>query len=121
QKKTGRDEQDRQELARKLYKTCDEAAFAEGSQLGRLLATEPLMNLGKQYSRELPNALVIGAKGAGKTFTFRQLVKSKNWQCFLSELGFAKPDITEAAIFPLLWSTNLSDKPDGEIKSAQRH
>lgn len=121
QKKSGRTEKERQDLAHKLYEICYEAAFAEGSQLGRLLATEPLMNLGKHFTKELPSTLVIGAKGAGKTFTFRQLVKSKDWQNFLSELGFAIKDTTETAIFPLLWSTNLSDKPDGEIKSAQRH
>lgn len=121
QKESGRTEKERQDLAHKLYEICYEAAFAEGSQLGRLLATEPLMNLGKHFTKELPSTLVIGAKGAGKTFTFRQLVKSKDWQCFLSELGFATKDTTEAAIFPLLWSTNLSDKPGGEIKSAQRY
>ena len=52
------------------------AEFAEGSKAGAILATEPLLNLGKHFANELPNVLMIGAKGAGKTFTFRQVVQA---------------------------------------------
>lgn len=119
-KKPERTEKNRQELARKLHKVCTQAAFAEGSELGHLLAIEPLLNLGKHFAKELPSALVIGAKGAGKTFTFRQLVQSLGWQEFLIKLGFKTDKVIDAAIFPVLWSDNVGDKPDGEIKNAQR-
>ncbi|MBC8831154.1 hypothetical protein IAI13_33100, partial [Escherichia coli] len=59
------------------------------------------------------------AKGAGKTFTFRQLVKAGGWQRFLGKLGFDAANTTDAAIFPVLWSDNIEDKPNGEIKLAQ--
>jgi cellulose biosynthesis protein BcsQ len=109
----------RQEQARKLHEVCKAAEFADSSAESAILATEPLLNLGKHYANELPNLLMIGAKGAGKTFTFRQLVKAGAWQGFLSKLGFDAAGTTDAAIFPVLWSDNIEDKPSGEIKLAQ--
>lgn len=111
----------RQGLAKNLYEVCRDATYAEGPQLGKLLAIEPLLNLGKHYSKELPKALIVGAKGAGKTFTFRQLVQSKSWQGFLTKLGFKESQIESALIFPVLWSSNIEHTPDGEIRTAQAH
>jgi len=110
----------RHRLARKLYEVCKSAAFADGTELGNLLAIEPLLNLGKHFAKEIPSALMIGAKGAGKTFTFRQLVRSGGWQAFLEKLSFSSANTQDALIFPVLWSVNIDDKPDGEIKKAQR-
>lgn len=103
----------------KLRDVCQAAEFAEGNLAAAILATEPLLNLGKHFAHELPNVLMIGAKGAGKTFTFRQVVKSGTWSSFLGKLGFDQASVTDAAIFPVLWSSSIEDKPEGEIKSAQ--
>lgn len=112
--------EDRQNVAKKLYDVCNKSAFAESTELGNLLAIEPLLNLGKHFAKEVPNALMIGAKGAGKTFTFRQLVQSGGWEAFLEKLSFPPNKIEDALIFPTLWSTNIEDSPTGEIKSAQQ-
>ncbi len=109
----------RQVQAMQLHEVCKAAEFADSSDTSAILATEPLLNLGQHYANELPNLLMIGAKGAGKTFTFRQLVGTGSWQRFLGRLGFDSASTTDAAIFPALWSDNIEDKPDGEIKSAQ--
>lgn len=109
----------RQHTASQLREVCQAAEFAEGSSTTAILATEPLLNLGKHFTHELPNALMIGAKGAGKTFTFRQVAQSGSWSSFLGKLGFDQTNVTDAAIFPVLWSKNIKDKPDGEIKKAQ--
>ncbi|MGS0621292.1 KGGVGR-motif variant AAA ATPase [Ralstonia sp. VS2407] len=109
----------RQDQAKKLHDVCKAAEFADSSTTSAILATEPLLNLGKHYANELPNLLMIGAKGAGKTFTFRQLVGVGSWQRFLDKLGFKPSSTTDAAIFPVLWSDNIEDKPNGEIKLAQ--
>jgi MinD-like ATPase involved in chromosome partitioning or flagellar assembly len=69
----------RKQLAIKLREVCQSAEFAEGASAATILATEPLLNLGKHFAHDLPNVLVIGAKGAGKTFTFRQVVQSNTW------------------------------------------
>ncbi|WP_428000275.1 KGGVGR-motif variant AAA ATPase [Acidovorax sp.] len=109
----------RQQTASKLREVCQAAEFAEGSSAAAILATEPLLNLGKHFAHELPNVLMIGAKGAGKTFTFRQVVQSRTWSTFLGKLGFDQTGVSDASIFPPLWSRNIEDKPDGEIKQAQ--
>lgn len=109
----------RQQLANELHEVCKKAAFAEGSDLGHLLAIEPLLNLGKHFAKELPATLMIGAKGAGKTFTFRQLVYSENWPAFLAKLGFEPADTLDASVFPVLWSTNIDHNSEGEIRVAQ--
>lgn len=103
----------------KLKKVCEAAEFADSNQTSRILATEPLLNLGKHFANELPNVLMIGAKGAGKTFTFRQVVQADSWQAFLNKLGFEQVNTKDATIFPVLWSDNIKDKPNGEIKTAQ--
>jgi cellulose biosynthesis protein BcsQ len=108
-----------QEQAKRLHEVCKATEFADSSATSAILATEPLLNLGKHFANELPNLLMIGAKGSGKTFTFRQLVGAGAWQNFLSKLGFDPSSTTEAAIFPVLWSDNIEDKPNGEIKLAQ--
>ncbi|MFQ2681150.1 KGGVGR-motif variant AAA ATPase [Aeromonas caviae] len=109
----------RQQVAMDLSRVCNAAEFAEGSKAGAILATEPLLNLGKHFANELPNVLMIGAKGAGKTFTFRQVVQAGTWQAFLKKLGFDQNSITDASIFPILWSHNVQDTPSGEVKIAQ--
>lgn len=110
---------DRQELARRLYTVCAAAEFADSSATNAILATEPLLNLGKHFSKELPNLLMIGAKGSGKTFTFREVVGMSSWQRFLEKLGFDPVNTLDAAIFPVLWSENIEDNPGGAIKLAQ--
>ena len=110
----------RQTQAHALHKVCKAAEFADSGVTATILATEPLLNLAKHHTKELPNLLMIGAKGAGKTFTYRQLVRAGSWQSFLEMLGFDATSILDAAIFPVLWSSNIEDKPDGEIKTAQR-
>lgn len=109
----------RQAKATELHRVCEKAQFAESDAAATILATEPLLNLGKHYAKELPNLLMIGAKGAGKTFTYRQLVKTGSWRPFLEKLGFDAASTLDAAIFPALWSNNIEDTPNGEIKVAQ--
>lgn len=110
----------RQQKASALYEICNQAQFAESSPSSSLLATEPLLNLGKHYKEELPSILMIGAKGSGKTFTFNQLLAAGNWRQFLSKIGFEEESVISAKLFPVLWSENINDSPEGNIKKAQR-
>jgi len=105
--------------AKALFEICRQAQFAETVLVTSMLATEPLRNLGKHFSKELPNVVIVGAKGAGKTFTFRQVVGAQHWPVFLDKVGFPPSTVTEASIFPILWSGNIPDSPSGEIKKTQ--
>jgi cellulose biosynthesis protein BcsQ len=105
--------------AKALFEICKQAQFAETALATSMLATEPLRNLGKHFAKELPNVVIVGAKGAGKTFTFRQVIGAQRWSAFLKKVGFEPSTVTEAGIFPVLWSGNISDTPTGEIKKTQ--
>ena len=96
-----------QAAAAKLYRLCDRVQFAEQIESDEMLVTEPLRNLGKHFSTELPNAVSIGAKGAGKTFTFLQVSRAKFWPAFLDRLSIKHQVDHAIPIFPILWSGNL--------------
>ncbi len=105
--------------ADKLHKLCERVQFAEQIATDEMLATEPLRNLGKHFSAELPNAVSVGAKGAGKTFAFLQVCRAKTWQGFLGKLEVSDQLAGEADIFPVLWSSNLGDAAVDAVLAAR--
>lgn len=91
-----------------LFDTCKSFQFAEQAMADDMLVTEPVRNLAKHFSSELPNVVSVGAKGAGKTFTFLQVCRTKTWSGFLKKLeqvNFLKHD---GYIMPILGSDNVS-------------
>jgi len=101
--------QDDNQESERLYELCNKLQFAESSVDEGLLVTEPLRNLAKHFTQELPNAVSVGAKGAGKTFTYLQLCRTQTWNRFLDELGFPESTLPISIIHPLLCSANLKD------------
>ena len=95
------------EPAKALYELCNTFQFAEQTTSQDMLVTDSLRNLAKHYSIDLPNAVSIGAKGAGKTFTYLQLCNSKTWENFLHQIDDRKISSNESYIRPFMWSTNL--------------
>lgn len=94
-----------------LYTVCERVQFAEKNESDSLLVTDPLRNLGKHFSVTLPNVVLSGAKGAGKTFTFLQVCKAQTWDKFLTRVGEPlSPSVSNAVIFPVLWSQYLADE-----------
>lgn len=106
----------KQNAALALFKAC-EKEFAEQSDTDEWLVTEPLRNLGRHFAKEIPNAVLVGAKGAGKTFTHLQICQSKTWDAYLNHVGEISPNPTVAQqriIFPVLSSGNV----EGSAKTA---
>ncbi len=105
---------------RRLRDVCKSYEYAEEGQGEDLLVTEPLKNLATNFRDELPRAVSIGAKGAGKTFNYIQLSRFKYWERFLNLID--KTD-TEAEpqiyIFPLLQSGKLGDNARRVINEAR--
>lgn len=93
-----------------LYSVCERVQFAEKNESASLLVTDPLRNLGKHFSTTLPNVVLSGAKGAGKTFTFLQVCKAQTWSEFLTRVGESpSSSASNAVIFPVIWSQYLAD------------
>ncbi|MGG4053700.1 hypothetical protein ABEW79_18880 [Delftia tsuruhatensis] len=96
--------------AKNLSETCRAKQFAENESPSDLLITEALRNLGRSFSVDLPNAVLIGAKGSGKTFSFLQISNSRNWGGFLRKIGVDSKSKKEVLVLPLLRSNELGDK-----------
>ena len=108
-----------QAWAQNLHDLCERVQFAERIESDEMLATEPLRNLGKHYANELPNAVSVGAKGAGKTFTFLQVCRAKTWSAFLTKLEIQHSSVGNASIFPVLWSSNLEAAALNAVRTAR--
>ncbi len=79
--------------------------YAEGNAELRLLASPPLKNLVRVPPGKLPATVVLGAKGAGKTFAWGQMVIAQRWSRFCEAVREESHE--DADVFPLLLPTNL--------------
>ena len=122
---------------------------AETGTQDDLLITSSLQNLASDNRRQVPTVVVVGAKGAGKTYTFIQLVGLKTWNSFVRKAGepsgrtvlgritgSPQPDPNkryepstishldasfDAVVFPVLASRNLGEAARQLIKEAQEN
>lgn len=89
------------------------AERAEGKDKG-FLATAPLRHLASDHRGDVPIAVVVGAKGAGKTYTFLQVVRRQSWEIFAKDAGATDVQI-KALICPVLESKNLDPAVQQEV------
>lgn len=83
--------------------------YAEGAAMSSasgFLVTDPLERLLSDHRTEPPVALVVGAKGAGKTFLFAKACVARTWQSFADASGVDGVSV-DAPIVPVLESDNL--------------
>jgi MinD-like ATPase involved in chromosome partitioning or flagellar assembly len=97
-----------EEKRRSLSEYADNIIYAEAGNVTDYLRIRPLNNLVSEFSTRTPIAVVIGAKGSGKTLTYLQLARSKEWSRFGSEVS--RNTQMNAAIVPVLKPITL--KPD---------
>ncbi|MFG2329834.1 KGGVGR-motif variant AAA ATPase [Streptomyces sp. NPDC048604] len=105
---------------RALEGTARQLVFAEqrgmDSGLG-FLTTEPVRRLIADHSTDLPVTVVVGAKGAGKTFTFARMCAAGTWEAFAQENG---QDVERAAlVIPVLDPVNIAE-PHADAMSPQK-
>lgn len=90
-----------------LHRIAAENVTAEGADYSNLLATKPVLQLGS-FTREIPKINVLGAKGSGKTYLYKQLLSSKNWGDFLRILKKRSLIDTDVVLCPVLCSADRS-------------
>lgn len=103
----------------RLFDVCQAFQFAENTSEEDMLIIDPIRNLAKNFTDTLPNTVSIGAKGAGKTFTYLQVSKSKTWKNFIRKVRGGDDSIIDAHILPWISSTNLKDSVREQV-SEQR-
>ncbi len=77
----------RPEVLKKIYEFSKQQITAEANGAVNMLLTEPIKNLCLRFKNRIPNAIVRGAKGSGKTFLYRQLLEHKNWEAFCNRVN----------------------------------
>lgn len=108
------------EKAQRLEDVCRKMQFAETSEATDMLVTEPLRKLGRHFVTELPHVVAVGAKGAGKTFTFLQLCRAGTWHTFLSKVESEPDGVADAGVFPILWSRQFEISAKEQITQKQK-
>lgn len=91
-----------------LAKLAGGLIHAEGSGPGPFLDASFIKRLIEGHQRELPRVVAIGAKGAGKTFTFLRMVSYGSWKAF-ARAAQATTDV-DAKIIPVVWPLNLQER-----------
>jgi cellulose biosynthesis protein BcsQ len=91
--------------------------FAETGDIQDFLSIVPLRNLAADFSNRPPVAVVIGSKGAGKTYTFLQAVYRGTWSRFVRDIGELSTTY-EASLCPVLQSSNLSEHARHRVENA---
>ncbi|MCI9142635.1 MAG: hypothetical protein HFH87_08445 [Lachnospiraceae bacterium] len=80
---------------------------AESSDAADILLTDSIHKIITKHQKELTNIVVLGAKGSGKTYLYRQFVQRQSWNSFAGELcGGNVMFPGNAAFIPLLTTKN---------------
>ncbi|MEL7034451.1 MAG: AAA family ATPase [Cyanobacteria bacterium J06592_8] len=93
--------------------------YAETAQMEDFFPTAPLRNLASDYRLRVPIAVIVGAKGSGKTYTFLQMIRRQSWEKFAQDVGEHEVQVS-AILFPFLVSNNL-EKQANDIVNATRN
>jgi len=83
EKNTEVDFDKRKSVIKSIHSLAKNQITAEGNTAFNVLMTEPIQNLIRKYRRNLPNAVIMGAKGSGKTFLYREILRNKYWENFI--------------------------------------
>ena len=102
-----------------LSEFAESLIFAERAGIHDFLTITPLRNLASDFSSRVPIAVIVGAKGAGKTYIFLQVVRRKNWRRFAQDAGITGPP-SNALVCPILQSENLSEQVNKMVQETRQ-
>lgn len=96
----------------------DKAVYAESGDITDFLRIRPLKKLISDFSSKVPIAVVIGAKGSGKTLTFLQLAREKEWSKYA---GDSSRSSIKAAILPVLKPMKLKEMAASSVEDSKKY
>ena len=102
---------DREEVIHAIYNLADSQITAEGNEEFNVLLTQPIHMMIKKYWNSIPQIVVLGAKGAGKTFLFREMLRNRTWQNFI-QMGSDKEINRVSYVIPLVSPKNTENLTD---------
>lgn len=114
--------QDLDQMRRVLAEFANRLEHAEKGEGEAFLPIPPLRRLAQDHQHQVPVSIVIGAKGAGKTYTFLQIARRQRWETFVKDAlaPNAVPSGVRAAILPVLEPKNLEDPAKSLLFAARQ-
>ncbi len=77
----------RNNVINKIHKFAENQIAAEGNGTFEVLMTESIQNLIRKYKNSIPNTVIMGAKGSGKTFLYREILRERYWEKFVERMS----------------------------------
>ena len=110
---------DRESVIQKIHLLAANQISAEGNGDFNVLMTGAIKNLIKKFYDKVPSTVVMGAKGAGKTFLFRELLKQVYWEGFISSINGKILEEKKTIMVPLIAPINVNELTDIMKKAIQ--
>ncbi|MBF0538642.1 MAG: hypothetical protein HQL03_10365 [Nitrospirae bacterium] len=103
-----------------LMEKAHKLIYAESGHIEELMPIPALKHIARQFRVSLPAIVVIGAKGAGKTFVFLNLCHYKRCIHFIKAIEDKDASDDNSPIFyPLLGSKNLAEESKKHVNDLQ--
>lgn len=101
---------------KKLETYAHSAIFAEGTTEAGIFPTQSLSNLVERHQRSLPTVVVLGDKGAGKSYTFMSLAASGTWKEFSTRIDpDARPGV-DGLVLPVTTPQDLGEAARDKVR-----
>lgn len=108
----------REEIIKCIHDFAENQITAEGNGTFEVLMTNSIQNMIKKYNNSIPNTVIMGAKGSGKTFLYREILRNQYWEKFIIHMdknikrtGNLNNDMHILTV-PLLASSNAGGFPE---------
>lgn len=98
----------REAVVQEINQLAEKQVVAEGNGQVAVLLTQPISNLIRKYTDVVPQAVILGAKGSGKTFLYKKMICEKTWQSFMGNFGTVR-NIPDTYILPLISPKNIAE------------
>lgn len=106
----------REAVIEKIHDLSIKQIAAEGNSKFNILMTQSINNLVKKYEKSTPVTVIMGAKGSGKTFLFREIIRKKYWEEFVNSFDgnehLKNVNHEATMIVPMLATRNASEFKD---------
>lgn len=94
---------------RRLNEITSMEITAEGNSSSDMMATSSIREIVRDFKETIPQLVILGAKGSGKTYMYKQLLLKKTWENFAGSVdGVEETDNERTLILPLVCSLNMS-------------
>ncbi len=108
------DQLTRDDVIKRIHSFAEKQITAERNGALKVLMTDPVQNLIRKYKNSIPNTVIMGAKGSGKTFLYREILRNQFWEKFIINMDKQNSGGTEmypssVLTVPLLASGNAGE------------